>query len=266
VSVISRPRRLEGKVVLVTGAGSGIGRATAEAAHEEGARVAAVDLDLESARATATSIDGLPLACDVSDAADIDRAVAEAAEHFGRIDVLANVAGINDKYTPIHELNEDVWTRVFDINVRGTALVTKRVLQEMDEAGSGAIVNISSTASLVGGGGGVAYTASKGAVSSMTREIALEVAGRGIRVNAVAPGVTFTNFRANSSAVLDLHDLTPGAQQMYDAAAGRFPDNIPLGRGAEPCEIARAVVFLASDDASYITGTVLVVDGGLTIH
>jgi NAD(P)-dependent dehydrogenase (short-subunit alcohol dehydrogenase family) len=266
MTTVNRTGRLQDKVVIITGAGSGIGRATAQVAQDEGAQVALLDLDAQSAEAVAKEVGGTSIACDVSRADDVERAVGQVVDRFGRVDALINVAGINDKYTPIEELNDDVWTRVFDINVRGTALMTKRVLPEMLAVGSGAIVNISSTASLVAGGGGVAYTASKGAVSSMTREIAYEVAGRGVRVNAVAPGITMTNFRANSSAILDLHELTPGAQRMYDRAAAAALENVPLKRFADPSEIAKAVVFLASDDASYITGSVVVVDGGLTIH
>ncbi|MFI5541831.1 SDR family NAD(P)-dependent oxidoreductase [Nocardia sp. NPDC051900] len=262
MSTTTRVGRLQDKIVIVAGASSGIGRATALVAHDEGAKVALLDYDPQGAKA----VDGLPIGCDVSNPDEVDRAVGEVIDRFGRVDILINVAGINDKYTPIEELNDRVWTRVFDINVRGTALMTKPVLEEMLTVESGAIVNISSTASLVAGGGGVAYTASKGAVSSMTGEIAFEVGGRGIRVNAVAPGITTTNFRANSSAILDLHELTPGAQRMFDRAAGAAFGNVPLGRGAEPSEIAKAVVFLASDEASYITGSVMVVDGGRTIH
>jgi NAD(P)-dependent dehydrogenase (short-subunit alcohol dehydrogenase family) len=153
--------------------------------------------------------------------------------------------------------------------VRGTALVIERVLREMLAAGHGAIVNTSSTASIIAGGGGAAYIASKGAVASLTRQVAYEVADRGVRVNAIAPGATQTNIMANSAGILGVGsgDLGPQTKRFTDQAYERIgrAGAIPLGRFAAPEEIAKAAVFLASDDASYIVGATLVVDGGLTI-
>ena len=265
----ARGGRLQDKVVLVTGAGSGIGAAVAKVCVAEGAQVALVDYNEAAAKEVAESLGSphvLALRADVSDEAEVDAAVERTVEQFGRLDVLFNVAGIFDQMEPAEEFTTSVWDRVFAINVRGTGLMIQRALREMLAAGSGSIVNTSSTASIIAGGGGTAYIASKGAVASMTRQIAYEVAERGVRVNAIAPGVTHTNITGSSSMILGRDTPGPKAQQFFDKAIAASEGNIPMGRPAEPEEIAKAAVFLASDDASYVTGAVLVVDGGLTIH
>lgn len=265
--------RLAGKAVLVTGAGSGIGQAIARSAAEQGASVAALDYDEEAARATAASIESSPLGGpiaiggDVSCAADVERAVDRTVRELGRIDVLMNIAGVFDASAPLEEVGEESWERVFSINVRGLAFVMQRVLAEMLPAGAGAIVNMASIASLVGLGGGAAYTASKGAVASLTRQVACEVAARGVRVNALAPGAISTGLQQTSPRVLG--PATPDGpladrfrRQMEAATAS----DIPMGRVGTPEEVANAAVFLASDEASYITGATLVVDGGYVVH
>ncbi len=264
--------RLRDKVAIVTGAGAGIGQAVAQVAVAEGARVALFDINGVAVAEAADrfgSETAISFPVDVSRADDIDRAVSSTVEQFGRVDALFNMAGIQDQMMPAEELKEYLWNRVFDINVRGTTLVMERVLREMLAAGRGAIVNTSSTASLIAGGGGVAYTASKGAVESLTRQVAYEVADRGVRVNAIAPGATQTNIMANSAGIsgVGADDIGPQSKRFTEQAYARATTEgtIPLGRFAAPEEIAKAAVFLASDDASYIVGATLVVDGGLTI-
>ncbi|MFC9835549.1 SDR family NAD(P)-dependent oxidoreductase [Rhodococcus sp. NPDC127530] len=267
----TRPGRLTGKVVLVTGAGNGIGRAVAELAYSEGAQVALLDYDGEAALAAVEAIGGdhdlMSIQADISNPPDIDSAVTAVLETFGRVDVLFNVAGVFDMMTPTEELTVERWNKVFDVNVRGTMLLTQRVLREMLPRGSGAIVNTASTASLIAGGGGTAYIASKGAIASMTRQVAWEVAERGVRVNAVAPGATETNFPNRAAAILGSDEQGPAAARMLARAMESATHGaIPMGRLGSPMEMAKAAVFLGSDDASYITGALLVVDGGLTIQ
>jgi 3-oxoacyl-[acyl-carrier protein] reductase len=268
MSTSGRPGRMDGKIVVVTGAGSGIGRAVAVLAAMEGGRVALIDYDEASAANAAAAIGAgsFAIRADVSDLDQTDAAVTRVVQQFGRLDVLVNVAGVHDQMEPNEELTQKTWDRILDINLRGTAFLIRRVLREMLPAGSGAIVNTASTAALVAGGGGVAYSASKGALLSLTRQVAYEVAARGVRVNAVAPGSTSTSLLATTNNVLGPVTFGPMQTAFSEKAMRSFMDMVPMGRPAEPEEIARPVVFLASDDASYITGTTLVVDGGYSSH
>ena len=264
MSALLRPGRLDGKIVIVTGAGNGIGRAVAVLAAMEGGQVALFDYDEASVVDTANAIGAgsLAIRADVSDIEQTDAAVTRVVQHFGRLDVLINVAGVHDQMAPNEEVSPEMWDRIMDINLRGSAFIIKRVLQEMLPAGSGAIVNTASTAALVAGGGGVAYTASKGALLSLTRQVAYEVADRGVRVNAVAPGSTATGLLESTNNVLGPPTMGPMQEAFCQKAMATFGGKVPMGRAAEPEEIARPVIFLASDDASYITGHTLVVDGG----
>jgi NAD(P)-dependent dehydrogenase (short-subunit alcohol dehydrogenase family) len=199
--------------------------------------------------------------------ADIDRVVGTAEEALGRIDVLVNNAGVFDQNAPCEEIGEEAWDRLFAINVRGTAFMTQRVLRNMLTRGSGAIVNLSSVNALVGLGGGAAYAASKGAIAAFTRQVACEVGSRGIRVNALAPGAIATNLFDNSSSILG--KANPDGRLAQEAKARMVQGSlagIPLGRIGDGHDVARAAAFLASDDAGYLTGVVLVVDGGYVIH
>ncbi len=263
--------RLHDKIAIVTGAGAGIGRAVARAAVAEGARVSLFDIDGEAAAKVAgafSSGTAVSFQVDVSRAEEIDRAVTSTVETFGRVDALFNIAGIADELIPTEELEEALWNRVFEINVHGTMLVTKRVLREMLAAGSGAIVNAASAASVTAGGGGAAYVASKSAVAGFTRQVAYEVADRGVRVNAIAPGATATDLLVNSAKTLGVAagDLGPQAKRFKKRLLARLASDgaIPVGRVATPEEVAKAAVFLASDDATYIVGASLAVDGGLS--
>ena len=271
-SKMSTGGRLQDKVAIVTGAGAGIGQAVAHAAVAEGARVSLFDINGEAAAKVAGTFapgSAVSFQVDVSRAEEIDRAVSSTIETFGRVDALFNIAGIADEMIPTEELEEDLWNRVFDINVRGTMLVTKRVLREMLAAGSGTIVNAASAASVTAGGGGTAYVASKSAVAGFTRQVAYEVADRGVRVNAIAPGATETNLLVNSARMLGVKGdgLGPQAKRFKKRLLTRLTSEgaIPAGRIATPEEIAKAAVFLASDEASYIVGASLAVDGGLSI-
>jgi 3-oxoacyl-[acyl-carrier protein] reductase len=246
-------RRFDGKRVLITGAGRGIGCATAERFAAEGARLLLADRDVDTLRKTAEAIraaygvEVLPYAMDVSKKADVDGMMAWALEHYGGIDVLINNAGICIGETFL-ETSEESWDETLGVNLKGHFLVAQAVAREMVKAGSGTIVNMSSTNGLVGEAGSAAYNASKGGVLLLTKTMALELGPYGIRVNCVAPGYIVTPM---STAVVSANLRSTYAR-----------DKIPLGRLAQPEEVASVFAFLASDDASFINGEAIVIDGG----
>jgi meso-butanediol dehydrogenase / (S,S)-butanediol dehydrogenase / diacetyl reductase len=254
--VAPRPR-LSGKVALVTGAGHGIGRATAQRLGSEGARVVMIDLNADAVKEAAeglagSGIDCLPFAGDVSDPMLARSAVDAVLAKYGRIDVLHNNAGrLHGAGVTDHSLEE--WDRTFNVNVRAMFLMVQAVVPAMRAQHSGAIVNTGSTSGLVGEAGMAAYSASKGAVINFTRQLAAELSPDGIRVNCVCPGWVPTGFN---------DPVLVGASQAE--VESMINATVPLGRQGRPEEIAAAVAFLASDDASYIVGHALVVDGGLT--
>jgi 3alpha(or 20beta)-hydroxysteroid dehydrogenase len=247
--------RLAGKVALISGAARGIGAATAELFAREGARVVLGDRRDALGEAVAARIEGEHpgrarfLALDVTAEADWSRAVALALEAFGGLDVLVNAAAII-RVTPLLETDLENFRKVIDTNLIGTFLGMRAVLEPMRARGAGSIVNFSSPQGLEGRWGVPAYTASKFAVRGLTKTAAIELGPHGIRVNAVVPGPTRTAMTER-----------PGWTDADYAAAY---DLYPLGRMAAPEEIARACLFLASDEASYCTGADLVVDGGIT--
>src|SRR5919199_2416049 len=245
-------RGLEGKVAFVTGAASGIGRATALRLGEEGARVAAADLNAEGAAATAVAIgrDALGLALDVTDAASVRAAVGEAGRRLGAIDILVNCAGW-DKVEPFLDNSEETWDRVLDINLKGVIRCTRAVLDGMIARGSGCIVSVSSDAGRVGSSGEVVYSGAKAGIIGFSKGVARETARHGLRVNVVCPGPTDTPLMAATS------EANPRLGEALVKA-------IPFRRLARPEEIAAAAVFLSSEDASFITGQTLSVSGGLT--
>lgn len=240
--------RFAGKTVIVTGAGSGIGRATASRIAREGGRVIAVDVSqdrLDEFGAEHAGAEIVTLVADITDDAKVAEIVAAAGE---RIDGLANVAGIMDDMTPIGELTDAVWKRVFAVNVDGTMKLMRAVVPAMLAQGVGSIVNTASEAALRGSAAGVAYTASKHAVVGLTKSTAFMYGPSGLRVNAVAPGPTITNIEATFASPL-------GAQRVRQAMA-LLPD------AAEADALAASITFLLSDDGVNINGVVLASDGG----
>jgi NAD(P)-dependent dehydrogenase (short-subunit alcohol dehydrogenase family) len=256
----------EDRVAVVTGAGSGIGRAIAVAMAAQGARVATVDLDEATARETAdrcakAGARSLAVQADVSRASDVDRAVSAAVRDLGPLDVMVNNAGILDGYFDVDELDESLWRRVIDIDLTGVFLGSKRALEEMLPRRSGRIVNMASVAGLNGTGGGAAYVAAKHGVVGLTRQMAVVYSARGITINAVCPGPILTNLRQHSQQILG-----PGTPDISGRGIAVNDDQVrtvvPAGRRGTVEDIAAAVCFLASDEAGYITGHALVVDGG----
>lgn len=251
---------------LVTGGGSGLGRAIAESLARAGAAVAVVDLLADHGKAAADAIvagggRAAFIQADVSRWADVDAAVGRAVRELGPLGIIVNAAGILDGYTPIDEMTPAVWERVIAINLGGTFHGCKRALAELKPAGRGRIVNIASVAGLVGSGGGPAYTASKHGVVGITRQLALDLAPHGITVNAVCPGAVQTGLRANSTRILGA-DAPVMRGVGGDEAAVRAIT--PAGRRGTAEEVAAAAHFLATEAAAYITGHTLVIDGGWT--
>ena len=240
-------------VALITGAASGMGAATAREFRASGGQVVIVDRNAELAAEVAAEIEAGPAVVgDVSDPAFCNEAVATAMERHGRLDVLVNAAGIIVRADTLHTSDEQ-WQRVMNVNVNGLFYMSRAALRPMLEQGKGAIVNFGSIWGDVGAAGVIAYCASKGAVHQITRAMALEYVQDGIRVNAVCPGEVNTPMLASERS----EPVTPELMQ-------RIADSVPMGRLAEPVEIARVVLFLASDAASYMTGATVHVDAGFT--
>ena len=252
--------RLAGRAAIVTGAGNGIGRAVAERFAREGARVTVAEIEPGSGAACAEAIraaggEAIFVETDTGDAASARRMVATALEAFGRLDVLVNNAAAF-VFGRVEEVSREDWERVFAVNVIGYAQAAREALPALRRAGGGAIVNVSSVSAFVAQPGFVPYNASKGAVAQLTRCLAMDLAPDGIRVNAVCPGAIRT--RATERHIASLGG--DPAQVERD-----FGDAALLRRMGRPEEVAAAVLFLASDEASFVTGAQLVVDGGATI-
>ena len=243
--------KLAGRLAVVTGAGSGIGAAIAERFAAEGARVLAADVRREAALETAARVDGAitGIEVDVCDEHSIASLMATADE-AGGVDLVVNVAGIGST-TTAPDTPIEVWDRVLDVNARGTFLCCKHAVPRMAARGGGAIVNVASIAGLVGVRNRAAYCASKGAVIALTRALAVDHVDEGVRVNCVCPGTVQTPW---------LERLVEDAGESLEALRARQP----MGRLGQPREIASAAVYLASDEAAFVTGSVFVIDGGLT--
>lgn len=248
--------RLNQKSAIVTGGAGGIGRATALAFAREGARVVVVDIDGQAAQQVADDIaaaggEAVAVRADVSSDSDIADVVATAVDRFGGVDIVFNNAGIIRRADAVETTVEE-WDRVFAVNVRSIFLMCKHVVPVMAAAGGGSIINTGSGWGLKGGGRALSYCASKGAVVNMTRALAIDHGPQGIRVNSVNPGDTDTGMLREEA-----RQLSEETGAFLAEAADR-----PLGRMGRPEEIAEAVVWLASDASSYVTGAALVVDGG----
>jgi len=243
--------RFTGKTVIVTGAGSGIGRATASRVAREGGRVIAVDISKERLDDVVVELAGadiVPVVANITDDTAITAILTAAGD---RIDALANVAGIMDDMTPVHEVTDAVWQRVFAINVDGTMKLMRAVVPGMLERQAGSIVNVASEAALRGSAAGVAYTASKHAVVGLTKSSAYMYGPSGIRVNAVAPGPTITNIEANFASALGAERVRAGMALLPDAV--------------EADALAASITFLLSDDGVNVNGQVLASDGGWSV-
>jgi NAD(P)-dependent dehydrogenase (short-subunit alcohol dehydrogenase family) len=245
--------RLAGRVAVVTGAGSGIGLATVRRFASEGAKVVAVDLDQTSGQAAADEVGGVFVACDVSSEPAVAALFAQVVQDLGRVDIAFNNAGISPPDDDsILTTGLDAWERVLRVNTTSVYLCCKYAIPIMQAQGKGSIINTASFVALMGAATSqIAYTASKGGVLAMTRELGVQFAREGIRVNALCPGPVATPL------LMELFAKDP------ERAARRLV-HIPMGRFAEPEEIASTVAFLASDDASFITASTFLVDGGLT--
>ena len=243
----------DGKVAVVTGAARGIGRAIAERLAGEGADVVVCVLQAEWLADTVASVQGfgrkaLPLAVDVGNGDAVNACMTEVVKVFGKVDIMDNNAGIT-KDTLLVRMSDDDWDAVLRVNLKGTFLFTRAVAKYMMKQRSGAIINIASVIGLIGNAGQCNYAASKAGVIALTKSTAKELASRGVRVNAIAPG--FISSKMTDALSQEVRD-----QMMA---------NIPLARFGEPSDIAKAVVFLASDEASYVTGQTLSVNGGMVM-
>ena len=247
-------QRFIGKVAFVTGAASGIGRATAVAFAQEGARVAILDLTEEALATTAeavraTGAEVLVLACDVAKPEQVEAAIAEVVATFGRLDVAFNNAGVENKAAPVAEIALEEWDRILNINLRGTFVCMKHELAQMVRQGSGVVVNTSSGAGVRGVAGGASYAASKHAIIGLTKSAALDYAKANIRVNAVLPG----------------NIETPMMDRFTGGDIQKAIDLEPVGRLGKPEEIADAVLWMSADLGAFVTGAAIAVDGGWSL-
>jgi NAD(P)-dependent dehydrogenase (short-subunit alcohol dehydrogenase family) len=244
--------RLQDRVAVITGAGSGIGLASARRLAAEGAKVVAVDIDTAAGQAVAAEVGGLFIAANVADEADVRQLFDQVAAEYGRIDIAFNNAGISPPDDDsILTTGIDAWRRVQEVNLTSVYLCCKYVIPHMQAAGKGSIINTASFVAVLGAATSqISYTASKGGVLAMSRELGVQFAREGIRVNALCPGPV------NTPLLRELFAKDP------ERAARRLV-HVPMGRFAEPEEIAAAVAFLASDDSSFMTASQFLVDGGI---
>jgi NAD(P)-dependent dehydrogenase (short-subunit alcohol dehydrogenase family) len=251
---MARNDRFTDKVVLITGAASGIGRAAAVAFAAEGARVAILDRSADTLEAVHSSLKNagsevLTIACDVSSPDQVEAAIKQVVDRFGRLDIAFNNAGVENKAAPVHEIDLAEWDRILGINLRGTFICMKHELAQMVKQGGGVVVNTSSGAGIRGVEGGAGYAASKHAIIGLTRSAALDYAKQNIRVNAVLPG----------------NIETPMMDRFTGGDIQKAIDLEPVGRLGKPEEIAEAVLWMASDLGGFVTGAATVIDGGWSL-
>jgi NAD(P)-dependent dehydrogenase (short-subunit alcohol dehydrogenase family) len=256
-------KRLENKIAVITGAGSGMGKAMAELFSAEGAQVVLADISGKQnevaaainagSGAGANAVRAVPVHCDVSNEEDVQAMIAAAEKEFGRLDILCNNAGFGGPMAPLHEQTVDIWDKVHATNIKGAFLGMKYGIISMLKTGGGAIVNTTSASGVVGWKHHSVYGSAKAGVNSLTRAAALDYSDRNIRVNAVAPGTMWTGL--------------VGASAQHAEPPADFPTlaGIPMGRWGLARDIANAALYLASDDAAYVTGVTLPVDGGYCI-
>lgn len=255
--------RFEGKAILVTGAGMGIGAAVAETLAAEGAAVAAFDIDEGSVNATVSKINAgggqaIAIQGDARIPADVESAVEQAAQHFQRLDGLAAIAGVL-RVTPTVETPDDQWRDVMETNVWGPFLFSRSVIPHLRQSGGGSIVMAASIMAFASSPGAALYSASKGAIVSMTKSLAVEFAAENIRVNCVAPGTVRTPMARGLA-----EEIAP--EENIEATVEAIGKGHPMGRIIEPEEIARVITFLLSGDASAVTGSCYVADAGMLAH
>lgn len=248
--------KLQGKVVLVTGAASGIGRSIVELFVEEGAQVVATDIESAGLKTLTQKLEAMghpalaTVTGDVSVRADAEQMVETALNTYGTLDIVVNNAGIMDDFVPVADLEDSLWRKVIGVNLDGPMFICRKALQTMLANEKGVIVNIASIGGLFGGRAGVSYTTSKHAMIGLTRSIAYQYAKKGIRCNAICPGGVATNISIRNPNPLGMERL----QTTMPSAT----------RTAQPDELARVALFLVSDDASFVNGEILVADGGWT--
>ncbi|NWC96819.1 MULTISPECIES: SDR family oxidoreductase [unclassified Pseudomonas] len=247
--------KLQDKVALITGAGAGIGEATAKLFVSEGAKVVVADRNIEQALAVAKALGSQAFAvqADVSDAAQVKAMVEKAVAHFGGIDILVNNAGFGTLGTVV-TVDEHTWDEVINVNLKGVFLCSKYAIPEIIRRGGGAVVNLASTISVVGIKDRAAYVAAKGGVAALTRAMALDHALEGVRVNSVAPGVIASSYYDK------IFETVPDPVAFKKGLEARSP----LNKMGEPIDIANVILFLASHDSSFATGAMFTVDGGYT--
>jgi NAD(P)-dependent dehydrogenase (short-subunit alcohol dehydrogenase family) len=246
--------RLRGKAALITGAGSGIGHAMTTLFVEQGARVAAIALHRESVEKWREIAQVLAIQADITQAADVERMIDEAERDLGRLDIVCNVAGINDLAYPLEETDDERWDRVLDLDLKAPFRICRRAVQGMlKRGGGGVILNIGSYAA-TRGNHGPSYTAAKAGLTGLSLSIAVYYGRQGIRCNVINPGAVKTEIGAHSGG-----DYHPGGLQMFRNIAG----NLPVNWICEPEEIASTALFLCSDEARHINGAVVAVDGGM---
>ncbi|WP_088809426.1 MULTISPECIES: SDR family oxidoreductase [Listeria] len=251
--------KLKGKVAVITGAASGMGKQIALLYAKEGAKIVVADLNLENAQATVDEIvasggEGLAVVANVMKQADVDGMIDAAVDKYGKLDILVNNAGIMDNFVPVSEVTDDLWERVLSINTTGVMRAARKAIPLFEENGGGVIVNIASAGGLFGSRAGAAYTASKHAVVGLTKNIGFQYANKNIRCNAIAPGAVNTNIGTS------IYDPSAFGQERAMAGMNINP------RVGEASEIAKVALFLGSDDSSFVNGTIITADAGWTAY